>query len=871
MSLSNESLAAYRAALNAIESGKAAVDSVFKKAGDVSPTLCDVNQRASQVQNMTVVRNKGGEVIGYDYKYTTPQSPDTSMMEINSNSDSGMYATGGGGQSGGGGAGRYNGSQYAGSVVSDPQSTDKMEGSGLVSSNISAAWAITSVLSKLGKTVAEITADTLETADLHFGVQFGPLSVDSGYGTADAANAVRALFGVDSQGNTTMYLEEDVIGAAAIVAKEDGFFDPSGSHFEPEELYVGMVFNSTNFYTMTASEFINTYLIPEAGEDHGWCTASTFFTYQQSTLPDDLGFIISQSRSGSVAWVNCKSALPVATFTITGHQQASNYYTCTASASFYVYDIVRAYTSRTYVTDGKSRLFTYIPNTTGAQWAATKVFSAEPVIPTPSNYPSSEVAYIGNVIHYDPVPGESTQPGATVPVDAITGADPHVVAQNLATNYPQVMGTPVQIVTMDDSCNVVTKNYYSVPISYSPTNLNISAPITGGVQISPSFNPDVTLDLPDINMDNYIDQVIKIIGGSGAGRDVTTEPTPDTNPDIQPDTPSSEIPQSGTNVVIPDTGSGTTPTVVPPTTDVTSMWHVYSPQPEALSALGSWLWSTNIIDQIIRLFTNPMEAIMGVHAIYAAPDMSSQDDIIVGNIVSTAAAAIVTSQYKALDCGSVWVTEYFGNVFDYEPYTKISLYLPFIGIIPLSVADVMRAKVGVSYIIDFYTGACVAKVSVERDGVGGVLYEFPGDCSVKYPVSAASYTGLVQSIVASAMSALRVGMATEGAPGTAALGAAAAGATFVGSGQKISISHSGAFSGNHGAMGSKIPYLIISRPITEMAENFELYDGLPANKQVRLDSCSGYTKCKEVHVNSTGAYKSELDEIERLLRSGVIL
>ena len=260
---------------------------------------------------------------------------------------------------------------------------------------------------------------------------------------------------------------------------------------------------------------------------------------------------------------------------------------------------------------------------------------------------------------------------------------------------------------------------------------------------------------------------------------------------------------------------------------------------------------------------------MGVHAIYAAPDVSSQEPIVVGNLTSTASAPVVTSQYKSLDCGSVWMTEYFGNVFDYEPYTKISLYLPFIGIVPLSVADVMRAKIGVSYVIDFYTGACVAKVSVERDGVGGVLYEFPGDCSVKYPVSGASYTGLVQSIVASAMSALRVGMATEGAPGTAALGAA--GATFLGSGQKISISHSGAFSGNHGAMGSKIPYLIISRPITEMAENFELYDGLPANKQVRLDSCSGYTKCKEVHVNSTGAYKSELDEIERLLRSGVIL
>lgn len=858
MSASSESLAAYQAALTAVESGKAAVNSVFKQVGEASPTLCNINQKASQLQNMTVVRNKGGDVIGYDYKYTTPQLPDTSMMEVNSNTDTGLYATGGGGQTGGGGAGRYNGSKYAGSVVTDPQSTDKMNGSGLVSSNVSPSWAITSVLSKFGKKVAEITADTLERADLHFGVQFGPLSVDSGYGTADAANAIRALFGIDNQGNTTMYLDEDVIGAAGIVARDEGFFEEAETTGATIDL---------NVYP-TASNFASLPIL-FAPPSKTWRYATSGGRIWARIIEDvhsaQMYYVLVKSESGNYTYVY---------FISTGA------FNCGLQFGYGNYDRI---TWNSYLNVASGRL--WHTDISGTEFYATAAVvgyydtqEADCEV-FPNYYHTTGVTheelgtiiYDGTIISSGGLPGVSDQPGATVPVDAITGDDPHVVAQNLATNYSQIMGTPVQIVTMDDSCNTVTKNYYSVPISYSPTNLNISAPITGGLQVSPSFNPEVTLDLPDINMDNYIDQVIKIIGGSGAGRDVTTEPTPDTNPDIQPDTPSIDIPQSGTNVTIPDTGSGTTPIVVPPTTDVTSMWHVYSPFDTALSALGSWLWSSSIIDQIVRLFTNPMEAIMGVHAIYAAPDVSSQEPIVVGNLTSTASAPVVTSQYKSLDCGSVWLTEYFGNVFDYEPYTKISLYLPFIGIVPLSVADVMRAKISVSYVIDFYTGACVAKVSVERDGVGGVLYEFPGDCSVKYPVSGASYTGLVQSIVASAMSALRVGMATEGAPGTAALGAAAAGATFVGSGQKISISHSGAFSGNHGAMGSKIPYLIISRPITEMADNFELFDGLPANKQVRLDSCSGYTKCKEVHVVSTGAYKSELDEIERLLRSGVIL
>ena len=198
---------AYDAVLKAIQDSGTAVDDKYKAIGDASTTLCDVNQTVSQIPDASVVRNRDGDVIGYDYKYTSPQLPNTGIMEVDSNTDNGWYATGGGGQTGGGGAGRYRASTYAGQVVNNPQSTDKMTGGGLVSSNISASWAITSVLAKLGKTVAEVTADTLEAADLHFGLQFGPLCVDSGYGTGDAANAIRAIFGVDSQGNPTMYID----------------------------------------------------------------------------------------------------------------------------------------------------------------------------------------------------------------------------------------------------------------------------------------------------------------------------------------------------------------------------------------------------------------------------------------------------------------------------------------------------------------------------------------------------------------------------------------------------------------------------------------------------------------------------------------
>ena len=835
----------YDAAIQAIQDAQQAVDGKYKAIGDASPTLCDVNQTIVQIPDSSVTRNRGGDVIGYDYKYTTPQLPDIGIIGVDSNTDTGSFpeASGGGGSSSGGGAGRYRGSYYAGEVVDDPQSTDKAKSTGLVSGLISSAWAGVSTLAKLGKNVASDAADALDAMGAHFGANFGNFYVD-----APAGDSLRALFGVDNQGNTSMYLDEDTIGALAIQARDDGFFSSGGIIIPPYD-------NARQTIVLTSVS-----------------TLSDWLNYAISQVPTNVSF----SSSANTQLNNLLNAYN-STYAIEAIIHLS---TSIVRSSFGLSVIVLNFTEANV---GDSFILMNNTSCISAQFKYHRdTVDGDAIVDSINiltsgarcNYYLGEYTQSGylrvcniNVSQGTSVPGISDQTGATIPVDAITGADPHVVAQNLASQYPAVMGTPVQVVVMDDSCNSKTINYYKVPISYSPTNLNISAPITGGLQVSPSFNPDVQLDLPDINMDNYIDQIIKVLGGSGAGRDVTQEPVPD-----DPDTPSSEIGDTGVSYDAPDTGSGDTPPTTDPTVSVESMWHIYHALPAQLSALGQWLWSANIIDQIVRTFQNPMEAIMGVHALYVEPPFSSsQVPIVVGNLTSTANAYPLTGQYTALDCGSVWLTEYFGNVFDYDPFTEVSLYLPFVGIVKLDTADVMRARIGVIYGIDCYTGACLAKVSVTRDGAGGVLYEYPGNCAVEYPVSGASYSRMLQSIVAAAMSAVAVGMKTGGAPGTEALGAAAAGAAFLGSGQKISVQRAGSLGGNAGVMGAKIPYLIVSRPQPNTAYLFPHYQGIPVNKTVKVSDCSGFQRFESIHLKCPFAYKEELDEIEMLLKKGILI
>lgn len=837
-----------------INSALSEVNKKYENVGDAATTYCDINQIAKSL-NIQIVRDNNGNVIGYDHIYTYPTNPNIPAMGVDSNVDNGQYgtATGGGGSTRGGGAGRFAGSVYDDEGVT----TDKMKSTDLIASYITPEWGGVSVLSKLGKAVSDGANNTIAALSDTFKSTYNGLLTTWNTTKDVTTDAIRVLFGVDANGNSTMYMDEDTIGALAISAKENEVFEnfPSTIIGTPTDAPPYCVFTSEwTLYTNTPFDI------------------SAYVTWQQQTITKKvlmyIGRGVDRPDVGNeyVCFSDYNS-------TVTGEYKTCFIYgnsfymlvaTTTAPNSNVGIILIRDngdYVREVY-TSGTWESYTYNNKTVYYRNVPVVYMSVENMAceyTTQTDYNPDRVAwYMVYGTQWDSsggLPGITNQTGATIPVDAITGADPHIVAQNLASNYPSIMGSPIQVVTMDDSCNQVTHNYYSVPVSYSPTNVTYNYPYSGGTQNNPTFNPSISIDLPDINMGDLVDQIIDQLQGSGAGENIAA------------DDPTTGLPEilSGD---VPITGTGDTPESVLPETEVQGMWHVYNPSSAEVTQLGSWLWSANIIDQIIRLFVNPMEAIIGLHAIYGAPTVSSSTAIIVGNLTSTVSARKVTKQYTSVDCGSVWITEYFGNVFDYPPYTKISIFLPFIGIIDLDVNEVMRAELHVKYNIDTYTGACVAQINVNRDGAGGLIYQYAGQCAISYPVSAASYSRMLQSVVSAGLSAVSAGVMTGGNP---IAGTIAAGTKMLSGGEKISVQHSGGFSGNAGAMGPKKPYLIISRPQTNLAINFEKYIGRGSNYSSRIGEETGFIKCNEVKLNIPTAYKNEIAEIESILKGGVFV
>lgn len=374
------------------------------------------------------------------------------------------------------------------------------------------------------------------------------------------------------------------------------------------------------------------------------------------------------------------------------------------------------------------------------------------------------------------------------------------------------------------------KDYTYVPISLPNTNNNNDPqPETGNqTQAKPQVNPETSPD-------TLLDLIIKLIGN-------------------KLDTPNP-----------PDTGTGNTPPVVLPTGSAEALYKIYNPTQAEINSFGAWLWSSNFVDQLLKVFNNPMESIIGLHKVYASPIIGGRSNIKVGYLDSGVNSNFVSNQYTKIDCGTVNLQEYFGNVFDYSPYTSIELYLPCIGFVKLDVGNVMRSSINITYTVDVLTGACIAEINVKRDGYGGVLYSYSGNCASQYPLSSGSYMGIVSSVIGVAGSI--VGTVASGG----SLAPLALGATSGLLNAKTHVQHSGSLSGNSGVMGGKIPYLIITRPQTNMAENYQHLQGIPSNTYTQLSACRGFVKVKNVNVQNIIAESGELEEIKTLLLDGVII
>lgn len=310
---------------------------------------------------------------------------------------------------------------------------------------------------------------------------------------------------------------------------------------------------------------------------------------------------------------------------------------------------------------------------------------------------------------------------------------------------------------------------------------------------------------------------------------------------------------------------------------------LFTPTLSQLRNLSSYMWSDLFsIETFKKLFANPMDAILGLSIVPVDVPVDSVKPVVVGNISTDINMNVASTQYVEVDCGSLTIREFWGSYLDYAPYTKCSVYLPYIGTHAIKTDDIMGKTIHIKYHVDILSGACAAYIKCGDS----VLYQFIGQVSSSIPISAVDFTNVINGAL-NIVSSVGTLVATGGfsAPASIAkLGADAAsdytrghkwsaGASMVQDvmGMKPEVERSGAISGTGGMLSAQKPYLIIERPRQALPKYQNDYTGYPAFVTRKLRQLSGYTEVENIHLENIPCTEKEADEIVSFLESGVIL
>lgn len=389
----------------------------------------------------------------------------------------------------------------------------------------------------------------------------------------------------------------------------------------------------------------------------------------------------------------------------------------------------------------------------------------------------------------------------------------------------------------------------------SPTSSPWDMPLTENVP--QSADGKAPLD----QIENVLENVIDAMKGIVFNFDYDFDPVIGI-PNLKPSDDTKKPPQDNDPVDKPKrTGDGSTPLIVVPTVSGdTGLGGVYNCTSAELGAINQYLWSSSFWTIVEKMITNPMDAIIGLHQVYFTPTHAvAKSDVYCGCQNTYVQSYKVTQRFYELDCGHVKIQEHFANVYDYEG-TEISIYLPYVGIVPLDIDNVMRGEISIKYNIDICSGCGVCNISVSRDGYDAILYSYGCNVASVYPLSGRDFTGLINAVVNTGIGV-----------GTGNTVHAISGAIGIVGNSKGQVQKSGGYGGNTGALGIKKPYLIISRCIPNNPSKYNLYRGYPTNQTLSLSNCKGYTEIENIRLDTTDMLYEDIEEITRLLNNGVIL
>lgn len=289
---------------------------------------------------------------------------------------------------------------------------------------------------------------------------------------------------------------------------------------------------------------------------------------------------------------------------------------------------------------------------------------------------------------------------------------------------------------------------------------------------------------------------------------------------------------------------------------------------------------------------DPMQAVQGL--MYFPIDLSqvftntqSQNYIYFGgyklDLSANVEKLIFANGFKTI--GSITINKSFNDWRDYEPYTKLYVYLPYCGTYPLQLSRYYGKTTEVRYYIDTRTGGCLACLIAD----GMLIDYFNGQMGVQMPITLTDKSeyantqintllkgaGSIASIVTTAKGNISSGGSV---PIELAFGALNTGMEITKTEYNLTqnnvTDYNKTTGGSTSMLNEYLPqYVTFMFEVQQIEEsaNESALQGQPTNASGTIGSFSGYLEVEEVNLICGNATENEKQQIISMLRTGVII
>lgn len=171
----------------------------------------------------------------------------------------------------------------------------------------------------------------------------------------------------------------------------------------------------------------------------------------------------------------------------------------------------------------------------------------------------------------------------------------------------------------------------------------------------------------------------------------------------------------------------------------TELWAAQSSKPDEID------YQNFAVDEYLT--NNPIDTIVSLKYFPCTFADVAPAVVYLGKYQTNIAAVGLGTSVRVIDFAPIEIYRHFGDFRDFEPYTQLTMYIPFCGTVSIPTAECMGNYVSVKLCIDVGTGAATGYVIVSKSDTGGIcVATATGTAAIDIPVSGLQSANLSQAV-----------------------------------------------------------------------------------------------------------------------------